>query len=100
MNKNGNRKHGPHGPGCECDDNNLSVGLAIAEVLTEILIPLLDRWENGDSGATVDFRFDHGKKVDAIAVRVGPLAGDREWPISDDPDAVAAILENEKEHVH
>ena len=77
-----NKKHGPHGPDCNCDEDGeiIAAGVAIARCLSEILPPLLARWAEGDAGVTVDFRFDRGEEVDGIAVRARPLDGNGDWP--------------------
>ena len=77
------KEHGPHGPNCECneDDEVVAAGVALATCLAEILPAMLARWAEGDNGVTVDFRFDRGKEIDGIAVRVRPLEETgHDWP--------------------
>jgi len=96
------KKHGPHGPDCECDEDDqiASAGIAIARCLAEILPALLASWTVGEDGVTVDFRFDRGEDVEGIAVRVRPLEEtDEEWPEVDDENVHVLNPEAELERM-
>ena len=102
MKENGNKKeHGPHGPDCECseDDEVVVAGMAIATCLSEIMKPLLDRWIAGDNGVTVDFRFDRDGDKNGIAVRARPFEDDPTSPMPD-ADIMLNMLDEPDGPVH
>ena len=93
------KKHGPHGPDCHCDheDELATVANGMARVLEELMPGLVQAWENGEPGMTIDFLFDRGNEEFAgIAVRAKVLE-DVDWPGMPDIETLAKITTEDSE---